>query len=159
MDGIRTADEDNPRGYFELEKVKELDKSDDKSWLHGARGRCVKIISFLLKDLSVTHNYRVIFMHRNMREVLASQTKMLDRRGERNDNEDESMLELYENHLRKVEYLIDHGHHFEAINVHYKGVLDNPHEEARRINHFLGGHLDEEKMASVVDKNLYRNRD
>ncbi len=158
VDGVRTADEDNPKGYFELEKVKDLDKTDDKSWLRGARGRCVKIISFWLKDLSATHNYRVIFMHRNIHEVLASQTKMLDRRGEQNDNEDERMLELYKNHIRKVKYLIDHCHHIEAIGVDYKGVLENPLEQARRINRFLGGHLVEEKMVSVVDENLYRSR-
>ncbi len=157
VDGVRTADEDNPKGYFESEKVKDLDKTDDKSWFRGARGRCVKIISFLLKDLSVTHNYRVIFMHRNIHEVLTSQTRMLDRRGELNDNEDERMLELYKNHIRKVKYLINHCHHIEAIGVDYKGVPENPLEEARCVNCFLGGHLDEEKVAGVVDVNLYRN--
>ena len=63
-DNIRTADEDNPKGYFELEKVKELDR--DNSWLEDAGGKVVKIISALLKRLPDQYHYKIIFMRRNM---------------------------------------------------------------------------------------------
>ena len=83
VDGIRTADEDNPKGYFELERVKELDKPGaDKSWVKEARGKGIKVISFLLRDLPEDNNYKIVFMHRKIEEVLASQAKMLERRGE-----------------------------------------------------------------------------
>src|ERR1041385_2006037 len=78
-DNIRTADEDNPEGYFEFEMVKKL--GDDRSWLADARGKCVKIVSSFLKHLPQDFTYKIIFMRRNIEEVLASQRQMLVRRG------------------------------------------------------------------------------
>ena len=69
-DGIRDADEDNPRGYYELEAVKRT--KDDPAWLHGAPGKVVKMIYLLLYDLPTTYNYRIIFMRRPLSEVVAS---------------------------------------------------------------------------------------
>jgi hypothetical protein len=158
VDGIREADEDNPKGYFELERVKDLAQENDWSWLQDARGKAVKIISYLLKELPDDHNYKVIFMRRDLREVLASQAKMLARRGETNETDDERMIELYENDLWKANYLLKNNSRFQTLMVAYRDVLDNPEKEARRINEFLGGEYDFEKMASAVDPNLYRNR-
>ena len=157
-DEIRTADEDNPKGYFELEQVKSLGKDKDKSWLAEARGKAVKIISFLLKDLPKTNNYKILFMNRHFDEVLASQAKMLARRGENSETSDEKMRELYENHLWKVKYLIKHQPHLEALDINYKEVLENPRGEAKRIADFTGLDLDMDKMAGMVDDQLYRNR-
>lgn len=157
-DGIRTADEDNPKGYYELERVKDLANEQDFAWLADAQGKCIKIISYLLKELPDTHNYKVLFMRRDLSEVLASQQKMLERRDESSETEDERMVELYENDLWKANYLLKHQPQFEHLEVYYRKVLDEPLEAAREINEFLGGHLDVEKMASVVDPDLYRNR-
>jgi hypothetical protein len=157
-DDIRTADEDNPRGYFEIERVKDLAKENDKSYLEEARGKAIKIISYLLKDLPKTNNYKILFMHRNLHEVLASQAKMLDRRGESSDASDERMLELYEDHLWKVKYLLEHNAHLHHLDIRYTEVLDRPLEQAERIRGFVGLALNVEKMAAVVDAQLYRNR-
>ena len=161
-DGVRKAGEDNPKGYFEDERVKDLHKADkdgqDRGWLGEARGKVVKIISFLLKDLPETNNYKVIFMRRDLPEVLASQQKMLDRRGEANEIDDEKMLELWKDHLWKVNYLLKHGDHLESLEIPYKDAVANPLEQARRIKEFLGLPLDPEKMAGAVDEQLYRNR-
>ncbi|MEJ2312995.1 MAG: hypothetical protein P8Y11_11410, partial [Gemmatimonadales bacterium] len=73
-DYLRQADESNPQGYYELESVKELDKGGDTSWLRAARGRVVKIIAYLLKYLPKDLNYKVVFMQRDLTEVLASQS-------------------------------------------------------------------------------------
>ena len=100
VDGLREADEDNPKGYFELERVKDLANETDWSWLDSARGKAIKIISYLLKELPDTHNYKVIFMRRDLNEVLASQAKMLDRRGESNETDNERMIDLYESDLQ-----------------------------------------------------------
>ena len=158
VDGIRTADEDNPKGYYELERVKDLDKPGDKSWLRDLRGKGVKIISFLLKDLPRENRYRVIFMTRNMDEVLASQTKMLDRRQEENEIEDARMKDLYENHLLQVKGMLSRKENFEVLYIHYSDVLADGPAHARRIREFLGLDLDENAMVGVVDKALYRNR-
>ena len=80
VDGVRTADEDNPKGYFEFERVKQV--ATDRAWLPEAEGKVVKIITRLLFDLPTDRPYKVVFMRRRLEEVLASQAKMLDRRGE-----------------------------------------------------------------------------
>ena len=99
-DRERVADEDNPKGYFEYERVKDLDKPGDKSWLEATKGQVVKIISFLLPDLPEDYHYKVIFMVRDLDEVVASQNKMLVRRGEDpNATADEKMLANYRFHL------------------------------------------------------------
>jgi hypothetical protein len=158
VDGERTADEDNPKGYYEDERVKDLATADDKQWLINGRGKAVKIISYLLKDLPKNRNYKVLFMRRNLKEVLASQTKMLERRGEATDTDDERMMDLYENHLWKVGYLVKHNKHLELLDLPHREVIEDPEVAARQIANFLGGSLDVEAMARVVDANLYRNR-
>ena len=72
QDGIRSADEDNPKGYFEHERVKDLDKGGDKSWVKNARGQAIKVISFLLPHLPSDNRYQVVFVRREYQEVLAS---------------------------------------------------------------------------------------
>jgi hypothetical protein len=158
-DGIRPAGEDNPKGYFEDERVKDLHKeNEDRSWTRDARGKAIKIISFLLKDLPETNNYKVIFMKRALPEVLASQKKMLERRNEVDESGDDRMLELWENHLWRVFYLLKHADQFESLEIAYSDVIGDPLREARRIRDFLELKADPEKMAAAVDESLYRNR-
>jgi hypothetical protein len=156
-DNVRTADEDNPKGYFELEKVKGLVK--DNSWLDEAGGKVVKIISALLKHLPGRHRYKVIFMRRNMDEVLASQRQMLIRRGEPTDTvSDEKMAEMFRKHLRDVEAWLGKQPNMEVLYVSYNEALDDPASSISTINGFLGGGLDAEKMANAVDRKLHRQR-
>ena len=158
-DGIRQAGEDNPKGYFEDERVKDLLKEkEDRSWVRDVRGKAVKIISFLLKDLPESNNYKVIFMKRALPEVLASQKKMLERRNEADESGDERMLELWENHLWRVRYLLKHADQFETLEIAYSDVIEDPVREARRIRDFLELKADPETMAAAVDEKLYRNR-
>jgi hypothetical protein len=157
-DGVRAADEDNPAGYFELEKVKNLGQDHDLSWLRAARGKAVKIISWLLDKLPDEHNYQVLFMHRDLHEVLASQAKMLERRGEMSETEDARMMSGFEQHLVRVRSLLHARACFEVCEIEYTGVLGNPRTEAKRIAGFLGRSLDVEAMAGAVDPSLYRNR-
>ncbi len=158
-DKIREADDDNPKGYCELERVKELDKGADKSWLKDYRGTAIKIISFLLHDLPLNLNYKVIFILRNVDEVLISQNKMLIHRGEKDKSvSDEKMKENYEKHLWRVHYLLKNRLNFESIYINYHDVLKSPLEQARMINNFLDYRLDEEAMTGVINPLLYRNR-
>ena len=157
-DGQRAADDDNPRGYFEDERVKDLARSPDKAWLRDARGKAVKVISYLLKELPPGHNYKVVFVRRELGEVLASQGKMLTRRGEAAGPSDGRMRELFESDLWKAGYLLKHRPWFETLEVRYAEVVARPGEEARRIAAFLGGALDVAAMAAAVDASLYRNR-
>jgi protein-L-isoaspartate O-methyltransferase len=157
VDNIRTADEDNPKGYYEFERVKRI--QHDQSWLEDARGKVVKIIPELLRQMPQDHTCKVIFMRRKMEEILASQRRMLIRRGEPADKvSDERMTELYRKHLRQAEDWIDEQPNIEVIYVSYNEILENPVEHARRINQFLGNTLNVENMVGVVDPTLYRQR-
>ena len=158
-DGIRTADVSNPKGYYEFEPVKELDKGGDVAWLATARGKAVKIISFLLTWLPENYDYRVIFMERDLREVLASQNAMLADRGQAADSADDvQMRRVYEDHLQKIARFMANRSSFSTLTVAYRDVVEHPREAAVRIDGFLGGTLDVHRMAAIADPALYRNR-
>ena len=157
-DAIREADVDNPKGYYEYERVKHLEKETDKSYVREARGKALKVISFLLKDLPDDNYYRVIFMRRHLDEVIDSQNKMLDRRGEESIQERETMAEAYRNHLAGVKILVRKRSNFDMLEFRYDEAVKNPREAARAVNTFLGGALDEGAMTAVIDGELYRNR-
>jgi len=156
-DEIREADADNPKGYYEFERVKKLDKGDS-DWLAKAEGKAVKVISALLQHLPEAYDYQVIFMERHMPEILASQRKMLDRRGEVDEMDDEKMTALFEKHLQQVKTWLAEQENFSVLYVHYSEALDDARSQAERVNAFLGAGLDVDKMAGTVDPNLYRNR-
>jgi len=156
-DNIRQANVDNPKGYYEFERVKKLEH--DRAWLPDAQGKAVKIIATLLRHLPPDYAYQVIFMRRNMAEILASQKRMLVRRGEASDRvDDERMAELFRQHVARVETWLARQSNFEVLYVDYNETQAAPLEQAQRINRFLGGALDANKMAAVVDPALYRQR-
>ncbi len=157
-DGVRTADDSNPKGYFEFEPVKGLDKPGDHAWLAGARGKAVKVISFLLTYLPESYDYQVIFMRRDLDEIVASQNKMLDTRGEARGAEDARLKALYSEHLGQVERFLARRACFATLSVEYADVLATPAAQAARVNAFVGGRLDVDAMASIADRALYRNR-
>ncbi len=157
-DELRTADEDNPKGYYEFERVKAMDQGDT-TWVVGARGKVVKVISALLKHLPPGEQYRVVFVRRNMPEILASQRKMLIRRGEDPDKMDDAqMARLFEKHLKQIEEWLQDQSNFGVLYVHYSDILADPRPQIDRINAFLGGQLNTDGMSTAVDPNLYRNR-
>lgn len=157
-DGNRAADEDNPKGYYEDDRVLDLAKEVDKRWLRGTRGKAVKIISYLLRHLPADNNYKVVFMRREISEVLASQTKMLERRGEEGGADDATMREFFEADLWKANYHLKRSPHMEVLDFHYRQVIEDPETHARRLAEFVGRDLDLRAMASIVDPDLYRNR-
>jgi hypothetical protein len=158
-DSERVADIDNPKGYFEYERVKDLEKETDKSYIREGRGKVLKVISFLVKDLPKDNDYRVIFMRRDLDEVLASQNKMIERLGtEDSTAAEEAMKEAYRNNIVRTRLLCKNRANFELIEVNYKGTVENPVATVRSVNAFVGGHLDEAAMREAVDGSLYRNR-
>jgi hypothetical protein len=157
-DGRRAADGSNPNGYYEFERVKELDKGGDTAWLADARGKAVKIISLLVTHLPESYDYQVIFMRRNLDEIVASQNAMLDARQEARGVADERTRELYETHLRQVDRFLAQRRCFSTLTVDYGDALADPRAQASRINTFLGGSLAVDRMVAVAEPALYRNR-
>jgi hypothetical protein len=158
VDNVRTADIDNPKGYYEDERVKDLAEMEDTSWVRSARGKVIKVVSSLLNYLPASNAYKVVFMRRNLHEVLASQAKMLQRREEASHTEDEELLAMYEAHLEKVQFQLRFRSNFETLYLDYADVVGDPLSQARKMADFVGGGLDAEKMAAAVDGSLYRNR-
>jgi hypothetical protein len=158
-DGERAADIDNPEGYYELTRVKDLEKDADKRWVREARGRALKVISFLLRHLPDENAYRVIYMRRHLDEVLRSQDKMLDRLGNAAPGADlETTKEAYRNDIIAARLYARKQPFMEMIEVHYAEAVADPAATARAVNSFLGGFLDEAAMAAAVNEQLYRNR-
>lgn len=156
-DGVRVPDENNPRGYFEFEPVKHL--RSDRSWLAQARGRVVKIIHLLLRELPTDGSfaYRVVLMQRSVAEVLASQQAMLERAGKKSAPP-ETLAPIYAAQLSQVEAWITAHNVFSLLSVDHGRLLAHPHLEAERVNAFLGGSLDVGAMSSAVDPSLHRQR-
>ncbi len=156
-DNVREADEDNPRGYYEFERVKQIAR--DESWLEEAKGKAVKMVSALVPQLPNRYRYKVIFMRRQMEEILASQKVMLSRRKQPTDKVgDEQMGALFQSHLRKIEKWIAEQPNVEVLYLNYNEMIHDPVKQVERIGQFLEQRLDSEKMVGVIDRGLYRER-
>jgi hypothetical protein len=155
VDHVRTPDTDNPRGYYEFERVKKV--KDDATWLPDARGKVVKMVSQLLYDLPTTERYRIVFMERDLDEVLDSQEKMLIRLGHPVAPRAE-IARAFEMHLNRLHKWLAEQPNFTVLRVRYADVIARPSEEVGRVNLFLGGHLNVEAACVTVDPSLYRNK-
>lgn len=156
-DGVRAADADNPRGYFEWEPAKRL--SQEPEHLAAAEGKAVKIISSLLAALPPGRQYRVLFMHRPMNEVVASQGAMLQRRGtEGSTLAPTALAAALEDHVRQVTEWLDKQRHMRVCHVHYRRLLQQPEEELDKVLSFLEMPLNREAMLRQIDAALYRHR-
>lgn len=154
-DEMRVADEDNPRGYYELEAVKRT--KQDPSWLNGSEGKAVKIIHALLADLPTDRPYRVIMMRRRTETVVKSQAAMLERLGNEGANlAPEKLASIYEHHLESVKDYMDRHSCFESIEVWYGAVIEYTRTQSESINRFVSGELDTDAMVAAVDPALRR---
>lgn len=157
-DHVRQPNEDNPKGYYEFERVKKLPEGDTM-WLKGAAGKVVKIISALLVHLPSKYTYKILFMRRSMEEILASQKQMLARRGESSDKVDDTeMAHLFAKHLQEVQIWLDRQPYITYLDVDYNAMLRDPRPQITQILAFLGDALDFERMMEVVDPKLYRQK-
>jgi hypothetical protein len=154
-DQVRTADTDNPRGYYEFEDVKRI--RQDASWLPGSRGKAVKMVSQLLYDLPPGERYRILFMERDLDETLQSQEKMLERLG-RPAAPREKMKRAYVLHLDRLHDWLRQQPNMRVLRVRYSDLIERPRREAERVTIFLDGRPNVEGMVGAVDPTLYRNR-
>jgi len=156
-DALRSADDDNPNGYLEYELVKQLADGNVK-WLADADQKVVKVISQLLEYLPPEHRYKIIFMEREIKEVLASQHKMLDHRNEKSQISDAELHEQFQQHLKAVKFWLARQPNIDLLYVSYNEIMANPDNYCQVIADFLSLDMDVSKMRSVPNKHLYRNR-
>lgn len=166
-DNLRTPDADNPRGYFEFERVKQL--KTDKSWLADAGGKVVKIVHLLLMELPEDRPYKVVFMNRNFDEVVRSQATMLARNARAGAQLPPDRLKaIYEQQLATVNAWLAARPNFDVVRVEHRSLLANPEGESTRIAAFIGAlpegsggggsTLNVNAMARAVDPTLHRNK-
>lgn len=160
-DGVRSADEDNPRGYFELETIKKI--GQDHRVLEQAIGgdRAVKVISTLMPKLPKAHQYKVIFMERDIWEVIQSQQKMLTARGE--VLQTEALAETTKRlkaHNDQIVGWMKTAPHIDVLMISHRKLIQNPTAQISRIIAFLGQGIlpTAGSMMAAVDPSLYRNR-
>lgn len=155
-DGVRGADDDNPRGYYEFEPVKRLQK--DASWLAAARGQAIKIIYVFLSQLPDNYRYKVIFLRRSLDDVIASQKLMLERRKEADSLSDSQLLELYNTQLQRLYTWLKHKDNFEVLYLNYEEIVGDPRNTVLDIARFLALPLNADAMAQCIEPALHRNR-
>ena len=156
-DDTRPADAGNPNGYFEYDPARRA--AHDNTWVDAAVGKAVKVVHVLLPSLPRRLQYRVLFARRDMGEIIASQQTVLDRLGRRGARIPPARLaETFSAQVGLVLRWANEQSHINLLNVDYCNVITDPFNQARRMNEFLGGHLDEAAMAAAVDPSLYRQR-
>ena len=158
-DQIRSADIDNPNGYYEFELVKSTD--ENSSWLNQGEGRVVKMIYKLLYDLPQNRHYRVVFMQRALKEVIASQNAMLKRRGEvcADPSQTHTLVGTFAAEIAACKKWLRESDNFSVVYMNYNKMLDQPAEQIALLNDFFYNKLDGNEMLKVVDPKLYRQRE
>ena len=157
-DNQRSADDDNPKGYYEFERVKKL-KDGDTQWVQAAQGKCVKVISALLEHLPKEYTYQIVFMLRSIDEILASQKQMLVRRQEPTDRvSDEKLAGLFQSHLSSIREWLDRQPNIRVLYINYNDLIQNPKPLVEEISAFLDTPVDTLAMLEIPDRQLYRQR-
>lgn len=154
-DEKRLPDDDNPRGYFEHEKATALHQ--DTTWIPEARGKVVKVVAHLLRFLPAGEHYRIIFMHRDLDEVIASQTVMLARLKRKGGALSADRLRAaYTSQLVQVQTFLRTRPDIAVLPVDYAAALSDPSATAARLHTFLGSPFDPLAAARAVAPNLRR---
>ncbi len=153
-DGKRGADEDNPNGYYELDKVMHL--RENSAWLAEKGGNAVKVVVPVLRHLPLGLPYSILFLERNLEEVVASQATMLARKGVLPKLSDEKLMKVYANEIERTRLWIGGLARHSLLPLRHGDVIADPAASAQRIADFLGRPLDVQRMASVVDRRYVR---
>lgn len=155
-DGQREADENNPKGYFEFEAAKQL--RDNPHWIERAQGKVTKVVAQLIPFLPQGFKYRVIFMERDIQEVIASQHKMLQRLEKQGATLDDHRIQnAYERQLSGANRLLDQ-HNIPLLSIAYTDAINNPESVVQQVSEFLNIDGAEHEMHATIDPALYRQR-
>jgi hypothetical protein len=158
IDDCKAPDEHNPKGYFEFGQALRLGREGETTdWLEAARGKAVKVIATQLQHLLPTYAYKVIFMRRNIAEVIASSLKLGATLLDSGLNERERVLAFKGEYVHYEIWLMQQPN-MEAIYLNYNDILVSPEENLERVRRFLDLPLDLEGMAAAIDPSLYRQR-
>lgn len=157
QDHFRTPDEDNPRGYFEFELVKQL--KADSSWLDRSGGKAIKVIYALLPFLPSCYEYNILYLNRDLNEVIGSQATMLSRNGKPGGGiGPEALKSVFKKETEKTLAWLSTQPNMRVLHIQHRELIENPGSASAKINDFLGDRLIVRAMEQVIDPSLYRNR-
>ena len=151
-DAIRTEDENNPKGYFELEAVKGIVKNNH--FLKELDGKTIKIVAPLVTFIDLSLEYQVIFMIRDLDEVLQSQGKML---GKDQHDQHEKFRSMYSLHVEKSKEFL-RANNVPFLEIQHRELLKNPESCLQLLVDFCKWEIPLEELKSEIDQSLYRNR-
>ena len=155
-DGRRTPDENNPKGYYEVDLARSLSKRN--TWVRECDGKVLKVVAPLIRFLPSSVDYKVIHMQRPIEEIVRSQSRMLERLGKASsDLSDEQMGRVMRADVRTALRLLE-MHRHPVLGLDYADVVADPTAAASAIGRFLESELDETAMARVVDPTLHREK-
>ena len=158
-DDKREADDSNPRGYLELERVKSLGR--DASWLgQQGRGKVTKIVAPLIPALQRNPRYQVVFIHRDLDEVVASQRAMLERLGRKGAKHltADQLKRQFRQQVVRARSVLQGLPSTRVLDVRHENILKHPQDAAREIAGFFRAGLDIDAMAACVDPSLHREK-
>jgi hypothetical protein len=156
-DELRRPDSDNPKGYFEFETVRQM-SGGSVEWLANSGGKAVKVISALLEYLPPNYAYKIIFLERDVHEILASQRKMLMNRNEKEMGNEAEIEAQIQKHLSVMKPWLVRQPNMEVLYVNYNSLMAKPESLCEQITEFLDLPLNRTRMLAVPDQQLYRNR-
>lgn len=152
-DNQRSADINNPKGYLEYEPVKKL--AQDSAWMKEAQGKTIKVIAQLLQHLPMDQDYKVIFMQRELNEVLKSQQVMLNKSDK--NAYPLGLASIFNKQVKNIKDWLERQPNIEVLYVNYTDAMDNSLNESVRIGEFLEEKLNVSLMSAAVNRSLYRN--
>jgi len=155
FDNGRPADEYNPKGYFELEGGKIINKLIAKSFsIEKYKGKFIKITSYGLKFLPKA-KYKIIYSERDFEEILESMEKMMKKKDEDRVESKKNLVKLNNVIKKKIQEKKD----LDVLFVNYNNTLKNPKNNIKKILDFLSLPYDNlDKMINAVDLKLYQSR-
>lgn len=144
-DGHRTPNTHNPAGYFEYERVKQLPV--DHGWMGEAQGCAIKVVAPLLQFLPVQWTYKVIFMERDLEEVVASQAKML-KNSTSQPMDSATLLSMLADQICVARQSLERLR-ADVLTVNYRQLVSKPEVVVSQLRSFL-------KLGAVFDPDVYR---
>ncbi len=159
-DGIRVADENNPRGYYEWEAIKKIGQHPEILDAPAIEDKAIKVISMLIPALPKNHQYKIIFMMRPIHQIVASQSKMIDRLGtDGSEIEPDKIAARLERHRSQILQLLENQENFELIDVDYETLLKDTENQIARIIEFIDDQrLDADQMPNAIEHHLHREK-
>jgi len=153
IDEKRKADKDNIKGYYEVDRIVNKVKENPNVVVE-YDNKILKIIHFGIQYLP-KGEYKIIYIERDIEEVLDSMDKMV---GEKDNKRDETR-EVFLKFNKIAKKLMQERNDIDFILVNHRDLLTNPEPTINKIIEFFNIDKDKKQaMISAIDQKSYRNR-